>query len=280
MSATLHLNEISNDRKTLRIGIFQTAGAFGKPSEALDMLEVAAAQAHQQRIDILVLPELFLTGYNLGKPKALALATFVAGDSLTRAHNIAKEHNIALVFGYPELVGDKVANAALFIGADGKTVLNYRKVHLYGDLDRQMFEVRGSEFPVVAYLGWNIGLAICYDIEFPETGRLLAIHGADCILVPTALMPPYTAVPCAVVPARGYEEQVYIAYANHCGAEADISYIGQSCICGPDGTVLATAGEGQELISAVIDKAAITAARAGESLLGDRRPELYHDISA
>jgi 5-aminopentanamidase len=263
----------------LKLGIFQTAGVFGDPLATLELLDDAAKRAANEKVDILVMPELFLTGYNLGKTKVLEMAGYVADGPLNRVHDIARAHNIALVFGYPELVGNKVANAALFIGADGKTLLNYQKVHLYGDLDRQMFEIRGETFPVVSYRGWCIGLAICYDIEFPETGRLLALQGADCILVPTALMPPYIAVPQAVVPARGYEEQLYIAYANHCGAETDVSYIGKSCICGPDGTVLASAGDGPDFITAEIDKDRITSARAGESLLGDRRPELYRNLS-
>jgi len=263
----------------LKVAISQTAGCLGDPKAALGVLASQAARAKAEGADILLLPELFLTGYNLGKTLARTLAGEVAGDILNAAREVARVHAVALVFGYPELVGDKVANAAMFVSAEGETLLNYRKVHLYGDLDRQMFEVLGDTFPVITYRGWKIGLMICYDTEFPEPARLLALQGAECILVPTALMKPYGAVPHVVVPARGYENQLYIAYANHSGAEGDVTYIGRSCICGPDGAVLASAGTDADFISAVFEKAHITATKANESLLDDRRPDLYRNIA-
>ena len=263
----------------LKVAISQTPGCLGDPTAALALLASEAGRAKADGADILLLPELFLTGYNLGKTLARTLAGEVAGAMLDQARQIAKDEGIALVFGYPELVGDKVANAAMFVSAEGETLLNYRKAHLYGDLDRQMFEVLGDTFPVITYRDWKIGLMICYDTEFPEPARLLALQGAECILVPTALMKPYGAVPHVVVPARGYENQLYIAYANHSGAEGDVAYIGRSCICGPDGAVLASAGTDADFISAVFEKAHIVATKANESLLDDRRPDIYRNIA-
>jgi predicted amidohydrolase len=263
----------------LKVALSQTPGCFGDPKAALSLLASEAARAKAEGVDILLLPEMFLTGYNLGKTLARTLAGEVAGDILDQARQVARDHGVALVFGYPELVGDKVANAAMFVGADGELLLNYRKAHLYGDLDRQMFQVRGDVFPVFTYHGWKIGLMICYDTEFPEPARLLALQGAEVILVPTALMKPYGAVPHVVVPARGYENQLYIAYANHSGAEGDVAYIGRSCICGPDGAVLASAGTDAAFISAVFEKAHIVATKANESLLDDRRPDLYRNLA-
>jgi len=263
----------------LKVALSQTPSCLGDPKAGLALLASEAARAQAEGVDILLLPELFLTGYNLGKTVARTLAGEVAGDMLESARQVARAHSVALVFGYPELVGDKVANAAMFVSAEGETLLNYRKAHLYGDLDRQMFEVRGDTFPVITYRGWKIGLMICYDTEFPEPARLLALQGAECILVPTALMKPYGAVPHVVVPARGYENQLYIAYANHSGAEGDVTYIGRSCICGPDGAVLASAGTDAAFISAVFEKAHILATKANESLLDDRRPDLYRNIA-
>ena len=160
----------------LKVAISQTPGCLGDPKAALGIMSSEAARAQAEGADILLLPELFLTGYNLGKTLARTLAGEVAGEMLNAAREIARAHAVALVFGYPELVGDKVANAAMFVSAAGETLLNYRKVHLYGELDRQMFEVRGDTFPVIAYRGWQIGLMICYDTEFPEPARLLALQ--------------------------------------------------------------------------------------------------------
>ena len=266
--------------KSMSVAISQTPGRFGDPGAALDLLEAEAARASDAGADILVLPELFLTGYNLGQDLVRRLATPADGTLIGKARAIARQRDIGLAFGYPERTDTGVANAAMLIGADGEIVLNYRKAHLFGALDQAMFDLRGETFPIATYRDWRIGLAICYDIEITETARLLAIAGADCLLVPTALMESYEIVPRAVIPARAYENQVYVAYANHCGAEADLRYIGQSCICGPDGTVLAMAGSEATLIKARLDPDHLAATRARDSLLADRRPALYQNLTA
>ena len=261
------------------VAISQSAGSFGKPEAALCILDTDAALARADGAHVLVLSELFLTGYNLGQQLVSKLAEPADGRLIREAQSIARCHDIALVFGYPERTDAGIANAAMLIGAEGDILLNYRKVHLFGELDRTMFDLPGSAFPVASYRGWRIGLAICYDIEITETARLIALAGADCLLVPTALMPPYDIVPRAVIPTRAYENQLYLAYANHCGVEADLSYIGQSCICGPDGAVLAAAGMGSELIKARFCRTRLAEVRARDPLLADRRPELYHALT-
>ena len=262
----------------MSVAISQTEGRFGDSEAALDLLDAEAVRAAREGAAILVLPELFLTGYNLGQAVVRRLAVPAEGTLIGAARAIARQRGIALAFGYPERTDGGIANAAMLIGADGEIMLRYRKAHLFGALDRTMFDVRGEVFTVATYQGWRIGLAICYDIEITETVRLMALAGADCLLVPTALMDPYAIVPRAVIPTRAYENQIYVAYANHCGAEADISYIGQSCICGPDGAVLAMAGAGADLIKARFDPHHLGAVRARDPLLADRRPELYQGL--
>ncbi len=105
--------------------------------------------------------------------------------------------------------------------------------------------------------------------------RALALAGADLVAVPTALMRPYEVVARTVVPARAYENQVYVAYANRSGREAELAYCGESCVVGPDGVDLARAGSGDELLLAEIDPARLASSRADNTHLGDRRPELY-----
>lgn len=264
---------------TVRVVLCQTDGCFADKQGALRLLEAEATAARSDGADVLVLPELFLTGYNLGAERAASLAEPVDGPAVLAAREIARAAGIALCFGFPERVGDSVANAAVLIGADGDIVLRYRKTHLFGAIDRAMFGTTGQAFPVAAYRGVRIGLAICYDVEFPETVRLLALAGAEAVLVPTALMEPYAIVARAVIPARAYESQVYVAYANRCGEEAGLRYVGLSCIAGPDGAVLAMAGEDAERISAAIDPAHLAAVRGRDTLLDDRRPELYGPLA-
>ncbi len=262
----------------MKIALYQGPGAVNDPEAAFALMERKAAEAKASGADVLLMPEMFLSGYNIGAENALKYAVTAAG--LTTARRFAKTHGIALVFGYPELVGGKVANAAVLIGPDGEVLLNYRKSHLFGELDRAMFKQVGTEFPVAKLGGQTVGLLICYDIEFPEPARRLALAGADLILVPTAAMQPYEQVARHVIPTRAYENQVYLAYANHSGEDDGLSYIGLSSICGPDGKVLAMAGTGEEMLLAQVDPAHHAAVRRADPLLADRRPELYGPLAA
>ncbi len=188
---------------------------------------------------------------------------------------------IALLLGYPERgEDDAVYNAVQLIDRDGSSLANYRKCHLFGDLDRGMFHAGSGLSEVVELDGVRIGLLICYDVEFPESVRLLALAGADLVAVPTALMDPFEAVARILVPARALENQVFLAYANRCGREGDLRYCGLSCVVGPDGADLARAGRGEQLILADLDLARLAASRLANSYLADRRPELYGPIAA
>jgi predicted amidohydrolase len=123
--------------------------------------------------------------------------------------------------------------------------------------------------------GIKIGILICYDVEFPEAVRALALAGAELIAVPTALIRPFDIVARTLVPARAFENQVYVAYAGMCGNEAGLGYCGLSCIVGPNGQDLARAGTGPALLFADIDLSVIPKGRMSNPYLSDRRPGLY-----
>jgi len=264
----------------MKIALLQTPGRINDVEGAFTHMAEAAGRARSEGAEVLLLPEMYLSGYNIGPSNARELAITQSGPEMARAQKIAAGNNIALVFGYPERVGDTVANAAILIGPDGKILLNYRKTHLFGEIDRAMFKCVGGEFPIAELHGFKIGVLICYDIEFPEPARRLALAGADIILIPTAQMEPYEQVAKHVIPSRAYENQLYVAYANHSGADDGLSYIGLSSICGPDGAVLAAAGSFEEMIFATADAAHLAKVREVDTLIADRRPELYVPLSA
>ncbi|WP_298283483.1 carbon-nitrogen hydrolase family protein [Acidocella sp.] len=261
----------------LKIALYQGPGLINDIPGAFAHMAAQAAKAKAHGAGLLILPEMYLSGYNIGPAAAAAQA--LDGAGLQPAQEIARAHCIALAFGYPEAVGGEVANSAVLIGAGGEILLNYRKTHLFGDLDRAMFKHVGAEFPVVAYRGLKFGLLICYDIEFPEPARRLALSGADVLLIPTAQMQPYEQVARHVLPARAYENQVYTAYANHAGDDDGLSYVGLSSLCGPDGTVLALAGRGEEMLFADIDPDHQARVRAADPFFKDRRPALYGPLA-
>ncbi len=265
----------------MRVAIFQGPAESGPVAHNLRLLEERAAAAGAAGADLLLCPEMYLTGYNIGAAAAERLAEPADGPSLQIAGEIARQHGIALLFGYPERGEDgAIFNSVRLIGRDGEPRANYRKCHLFGTLDRGMFRAGRALAPLVELDGLKIGLLICYDVEFPESVRLLALQRADLVAVPTALMQPFEVVARTLIPARAVENQVFVAYANRCGREGELAYCGLSCVVGPDGIDLARAGPGEELILADLDPARLEALRGQIPYLADRRPELYGPLTA
>lgn len=258
---------------TLSLALWQCPYA-GRTTEALLLLDATAAQARAQGAELLVCPEMSLTGYQIGAAGVTALAEAADGPLARAVAGIAQQHGIAIVYGYPERHAEgKPFNAAQFIAADGQRVANYRKTHLFGDIDRSQFSP-GPQAPIVfGWNGWKLGLLVCYDIEFPEPARSLALQGADAILVPTANMVQFDEVQRVLLPARALENRVCVAYANACGQEGTTIYGGLSTVCGPMGEVIAQAARDETLLFATLSRPALATARA-TSPLKDRRTDL------
>jgi len=259
--------------RDLTLALWQTPYAADVPT-ALRTLDEAAAQARAQGADVLVCPEMSLTGYLLGPRRIADLAEPADGPLLRAVAEVARRHGIAIVCGWPCATAGRPHNAVAFVGADGALLNVYAKTHLFGDADRAQF-TPGPALPTVfGYRGWRLGLLVCYDVEFPEPARHLALQGADAVLVPTANMREYDEVPTLLLPARACENRLYLAYANACGREGCTDYGGLSTMAGPLGEVLARAGRDAALTVVRLGAQALAAARAS-SPLPHRRDDLY-----
>lgn len=258
----------------MRVAVYQCPPLPLDPVANLQRLHQVAMEA--KGADLLVLPEMFMTGYNIGAEAVSTLAEVYNGEWAQQIGRIAKAAGLAIVYGYPERTADgQIYNAVQLIDAHGERLCNYRKSHLFGDLDRTMFSPGEAELPVVELNGWKLGFLICYDLEFPENARRLALAGAELIVVPTANMIPFDFVADVTVRARAFENQCYVAYANYCGHEGEIQYCGQSSIAAPDGSQIALAGLDEALIVGELDRQRMNDSRQANRYLSDRRPELY-----
>jgi len=229
--------------------------------------------------DLVVTAEMITTGYHIGA-RTHELAEPADGPTAARMSAWARQTGTALAYGYPEADGEHVYNSVQLVDATGQRLANYRKTHLFGDLDKAWF-TPGDEPVVQADLGGlRIGLLICYDVEFPELVRAHALAGTEFLVVPTALMSPYEIVAETLVPARAYESQLFVAYANRCDTEQELTYCGRSCVVAPTGEVLARAGAGPEVIAADVTRDTLAASRLENTHLADRRPELYRGTTA
>ena len=259
----------------MRVALLQGPAETPDPQAGLAAVADAAARAAAAGARLLVTPEMSLTGYAIGADRVAALAEPVPGPLTDRVAAIAAEHGLAIAVGLPVRTPAGVANTVVVVDSDGSLLAGYAKAHLYGDVDRDAF-VPGDVGVVQFRLdGVVVGLLVCYDVEFPEAVRAHALAGTELLVVPTGLMDPYGHVGTVLVPARAYESQVFVAYTNRTGAEGEFVYCGASCVIAPDGTELARAGRGEELLVADVDPAVLTASRRVNTHLADRRPELY-----
>ncbi|MBG6108421.1 carbon-nitrogen hydrolase family protein [Frigoribacterium sp. CG_9.8] len=249
----------------------QTAGSLGDVAANLVELRAAAREAKSGGGELLITPEMFLTGYNIGDH----VFELAKQNLIQMVQEIAREEGIAIIVGLPEHDAGRFYNSAVFLDEDGVVRGTYRKTHLFGSLDRNSFASGQQLISTVDYRGVRLALLICYDVEFPETVRAAALAGAHAVIVPTALMTPYDFIAEQVVRARAWENQIYIAYLNHDGTEGDLSYVGRSSIIDPTARVLDSIVHGTRLLTAVIDTEIVDEARRINPYLDDRRVDLY-----
>lgn len=255
-----------------------------------EYLQVEANLARVQEMtsdlmtDLLVLPELFATGYFFQSREDLETVAeeVPSGITVQWLRALANEKDITVIAGLPEQRNGRIYNSALLVRADGSFAV-YRKTHLYNE-EKALFTQGDSGFKVhrsttSAGDEYLVGMMICFDWYYPEAARSLTLGGADVIAHPSNLV--RKDCPRAM-PIRALENHVYTVTANRIGAETahggKLTFIGKSLICDPDGEVLDSAGPDEEtIITAEID---VTRARDRQitpqnDLLRDRRPHLY-----
>mgnify|MGYP006276520289 CR=1 FL=1 len=241
----------------MRLGVLQDTAdaAFEDRLARLDAALAAAPAA----LDLVLCPELFTTGYGPVE-RVAAYDEAAAHAAETGLGELARRHRTALVYGTVDHTAHGRHNAARLVDRDGRPLARHAKRALPPFAVETLFEP-GAETTVVAWEGIKLGLLVCFDVEFPENVRAVARAGAELILVPTALWDRVPIVARMVVPVRAYENGVFVAYANYCGAHAGETYLGESVICAPDGRALARAEDEPELLVAEVDRAEIARAR-------------------
>ncbi|UCD11306.1 MAG: acyltransferase [Nitrospinaceae bacterium] len=261
----------------MNVGFVQNDPQFGKVAHNLARLD---ALLDNQRADLLVLPELFNTGYQFTtREEALALAEpLTGGPTLDWLMKTARCTGATLVAGLAEKEGSRVYNSAVLAGADG-ILGHYRKAHLF-DTEKSVFDPGDLPLAVFDIGAARVGIMICFDWRFPETARTLALKGADIIAHPSNLVLKHC--PDAMI-TRCLENRVFAITADRVGAEERLAgpplrFIGQSQIVDPDGDVLFRASPDREevkVLSLDIRRAREKRINPNNDLFADRREDLY-----
>jgi predicted amidohydrolase len=226
--------------REVTIAIAQMKPLLGEPEENLvKMSEMIGKIASQQKVDLIVFPELITSGNELGV-RFTEIAQRIPGPTSNLIAQRANDYGIFVSFGMvsKEKVESVLYNSAVLVGPDGELIEVYNKVHLRGE-ERMAFR-EGYKIPVAETEIGNIGMMLGYDLAFPEVARSLSLEGADIICA----MGNWEAAEIdewkTYMRARAYENSVYIVGANRVGEDVTLTFGGESMIIGPRGEIFAS----------------------------------------
>jgi len=262
--------------KKLRIALIQmnidagnTEANFAKMR---DRLEEAAALLPKP--DLIVLPEMWNTGYALTRIKELA----DANGARTKAFvsDFCRKHGVNVLAGsIAQLRGDGVTNTVHVFDRTGAEVAEYSKIHLFQLMEEHLHLEAGEETGAFELEGVPAAAMICYDIRFPELARKLALGGAKLLVVPAEWPHPRLHHWRTLLQARAIENQMFVVSCNTVGESGGANFFGHSMVVDPWGEVLAEAAEEETILVADIDLDLVDEVRGRIPVFSDRRPGLY-----
>ncbi len=253
----------------------------------LDHVEGMIRRAASDGAEVICLPEVFHAPFamtDLGY-EFFRAAESIPGPVTDRMAQVAAELAVVLIVPVYEIAGRGVYyNTAAVIDADGSLVGRYRKQHIPLSpifYEKLYFKPGNLGYPVFDTAAGRIGVYICHDRHYPEGARILALGGAEMILIPVAT--PTVSLSSDVfeleIRAHAVFNEVFVAAVNRVGVEGDFTYYGRSLVCGPDGSILAQAGGDEEIVVADIDFADIDERRLRWQFYRDRRPTTYTPLT-
>jgi predicted amidohydrolase len=259
--------------QTLIIALAQIDVRPGQPEINLGRARDFATQARQAGVDLMLLPELWLQGYDLEQAHEWA-APFGEGGFAQMAA-LAREFNLYLIGTLLERHEGGVSNTAAFYAPDGELVGAYRKVHLFRLMQEHRYLVPGDHAVLFPTPWGAVGVPICYDLRFPEFFRTMALAGAVLFLIPAQWPVVRLEAWLTLARARAIENELFVAACNRVGVEEDVVFPGRSCVVGPLGQVLVEGDDQERLLIAQVDLRKVRAARRYLPVYEDRRPEAY-----
>ncbi len=259
----------------MRIAVFQAQPEVGNFRKNYEKLLGVAGKV---KADLVVFPELYLSGYTLDKDILTSGAQFlqrVLDELVSLSRNLSK----AFVFGSPRILGKKLRNSAVVIKKK-REVLFYDKTHLFRG-EKEVFEP-GEDFLVFDFKDVRFGVLLCYEIGFPEISRVLTLRGAQVLIALFAFGKERYRIYDAATKARAIENGCYLAAASTTG-RGEMNFIGKSRIVHPSGRILAEIEEGEGAIFAEIDTSILEHYRYEETgdshaYFSNRKRLLYRDI--
>ncbi len=257
--------------KRLTCAAIQFNISLGNIDANITTATAALRRATRQNCQLAVLPEMWSCGYDYRRMADLARET---PRVLEQLQKLCRELGIVTVGSLPELAGETIYNTAYVID-NGEICGSYRKLHLFSTMSEDRYLGAGDDVLIAATSVGKLGIAICYDLRFPELFRKLALAGAEIICLPAEWPKPRQEHWKTLLRARAIENQLFVIAANCCGVQGKLDFFGLSQLISPLGNVLQlAAGEDTELV-ADFDFAEMADYRKKIDILNDRRADIY-----
>lgn len=257
----------------LNIAILQLDIVFGNPEANLQKVE-KHLKKFESNLDLIMLPELWTTGYDLGRLEEIADPE--ANKISSILSEWAQKYQVHIVAGSIAKKAEKgVFNTLLAFNRQGHKIGEYDKVHLFRLMDEEKYMVPGNQLGLFELENIPCAGVICYDIRFPEWVRSHVLKGAQILFVPAEW--PITRLDHwrTLLISRAIENQCYVIACNRVGSDPNNTFAGHSMIIDPWGEIIAEAGQEETVLMGEIDLARVKQVRSQIPIFSDRRPELY-----
>ncbi|MFC7440681.1 carbon-nitrogen family hydrolase [Laceyella putida] len=258
----------------LKCAVIQMDIAFGQPESNMAMVERKIADAATNNPDVIVLPELWTTGYDL--PRLDEIADSDAATVKAFMAKLARQYGVHIIAGsVAERNAAGTWNTLLAFNSHGEQVGEYRKVHLFRLMDEEKYLQPGERMGSFELAGIPCAGVICYDIRFPEWIRKHVVAGAHVLFVVAEWPMPRLSHWRNLLITRAIENQCYVVACNRVGSDPNNTFAGHSLIVDPWGEIVVEAGADEQTLFAEIDLDQVTHIRKQIPIFTDRRPDLY-----
>lgn len=258
----------------IRVACVQMDIEFGNPSKNYSKASTLIEKAANTAPDIIVLPELWTTGYDLENLNTTVEDEAQIASAFLKDQAIAYKTNI-VGGSVANKTAEGIENTMLVFDRSGTLMGKYSKLHLFKLMDEHLHLAAGKEKGLFSLENHRFAGLICYDIRFPEWVRTHALAGAEAMFIVAEWPQQRLEHWRALLIARAIENQCYIIACNRSGSDPNNTFAGHSLVIGPWGDVIAEAGESEEILTAEIDLDQVRQARERIPVFSDRRPEFY-----
>ncbi len=266
----------------MKVACIQMKPVRFQVEENLKRMTYFIEKAMKKKVDFIVFPELITSGYECGKQFINMAEVATDSNSIRCISKLAKKHSVNIIFGFPErdpYEGRIVYNSSVFIDDEGNLKGIYRKVHLFGKAEKEVFKA-GDTYPVFDTSFGKIAMMICWDTAFPEVARIYALEGASIIFISTNWENPYSDDWDLAIRSRAADNAIFVAGANRVGKDDHLSFFGHSKIVSPTGKVMKALHTDEEgIVRAKLDLSSIEKLRNEYyTYFKDRRVDTYGKI--